>query len=1083
MAGQRRLTLEVLGDASGAAKALRSLESAAARFGSSMQSAGRKISSVGKTMTATVTVPIVAGLAKAVMGAADLQDVISATGAIFGAQAKEIEAWSKTATDTMGMSSREAMKAADAYAIVGKNIGLGGTELAKYSESLVQRAADLKSFYGGTVAQAQEAMMAALRGETDPIEKYGVMLNEATLKQKALELGIIKFTKGALTPQQKAVAASAALWDQTNIAAHNYADTADGASNQWATFTGKVRELSDKIGTALLPQFQEIVKHGSHMVDVFMHLSPEARKIAGAIVAVAAAAGPLAVVIGKVVSAFGLLVNHPVITAVALLAIGAYYAYTHFETFRTVVDKVAGALKNFGEDVYDFGKKVYGAVKTSEGLQTALAAVGGALAVYAVAAGASAIASAVAATATGAWATAMGLLNAVMLANPAVRAAAEIGALVAAIVYAYTHFEKFRRIVDDTWHAINTAFNAGKDAVKAVIDTIVGLRVRFGQDIKRIAQAAFGGLVAVVTAPLEVIKGIIRVAGDVLKGDWGKAWDDLKAIPGRVLGTVVSAIRGQVGAIFSAAKSLWDGLWKAAAETLPKLLGVGIAMKNALFNFFSSAASWLFESGKHIVGGLIEGIGSMAGALANKVKDLALLIPRTVGGWLGIHSPSTVMAGHGEFIVQGLVVGMDAALPGLKTAAKNVADTADGEVSKVKKNAHAHGKAVSDNVAKGIKAGQSNALKAAKALADKIKETLDNAIQGVAGRISAAGGVNSARTGLRTAESALTAVKLRASTIDQRIADAQNRLNAARVEGTEVTAEEQVAIDDALTAFTEAAAAYAMGEITISQLTVAQNRLNKAQADAVAPTGDVASAMQDLIDLQNEKVGLNAELADAEQALADAQLNVAQAQLENYKATESFKAQGPGALALFEEYATKAGLAAGQIRQMVDAMNAIPPKPIGSFGSKSKSWDTGAFNTGGGITSPNIITAVDLVAQKYGLDQAAAMELWATAVDGAFGNQQQAMDALGVHFAKGGVVSGPTFGLMGEYPSAASNPEIIAPQSIMRDTVLSALAESGAGGSVTVNVQGSVITERDLVDRIRRALLEEQKRGRTLVTS
>jgi hypothetical protein len=30
-------------------------------------------------------------------------------------------------------------------------------------------------------------------------------------------------------------------------------------------------------------------------------------------------------------------------------------------------------------------------------------------------------------------------------------------------------------------------------------------------------------------------------------------------------------------------------------------------------------------------------------------------------------------------------------------------------------------------------------------------------------------------------------------------------------------------------------------------------------------------------------------------------------------------------------------------------------------------------------------------------------------------------------FAKGGIVSGPTLGLMGEYPGASSNPEVIAP--------------------------------------------------------
>ncbi len=43
--------------------------------------------------------------------------------------------------------------------------------------------------------------------------------------------------------------------------------------------------------------------------------------------------------------------------------------------------------------------------------------------------------------------------------------------------------------------------------------------------------------------------------------------------------------------------------------------------------------------------------------------------------------------------------------------------------------------------------------------------------------------------------------------------------------------------------------------------------------------------------------------------------------------------------------------------------------------------------------------------------------------------------------ASGGVVTGPTFAQIGEYPGAASNPEIVAPQSVIYDTVVSANGE------------------------------------------
>jgi hypothetical protein len=53
-------------------------------------------------------------------------------------------------------------------------------------------------------------------------------------------------------------------------------------------------------------------------------------------------------------------------------------------------------------------------------------------------------------------------------------------------------------------------------------------------------------------------------------------------------------------------------------------------------------------------------------------------------------------------------------------------------------------------------------------------------------------------------------------------------------------------------------------------------------------------------------------------------------------------------------------------------------------------------------------------------------------------------------FANGGIVSGPTLGLMGEYPGASSNPEVIAPL----DKLKSLIGESG-GGQLEARISGN----------------------------
>ena len=69
-------------------------------------------------------------------------------------------------------------------------------------------------------------------------------------------------------------------------------------------------------------------------------------------------------------------------------------------------------------------------------------------------------------------------------------------------------------------------------------------------------------------------------------------------------------------------------------------------------------------------------------------------------------------------------------------------------------------------------------------------------------------------------------------------------------------------------------------------------------------------------------------------------------------------------------------------------------------------------------------------------------------------------------FAAGGIVSGPTMGLVGEYPGAKSNPEVIAPLNKLQGM----LAENGGGGGGQVNVVGDVrLDGQDLLIAFERA--------------
>jgi FtsZ-binding cell division protein ZapB len=52
-------------------------------------------------------------------------------------------------------------------------------------------------------------------------------------------------------------------------------------------------------------------------------------------------------------------------------------------------------------------------------------------------------------------------------------------------------------------------------------------------------------------------------------------------------------------------------------------------------------------------------------------------------------------------------------------------------------------------------------------------------------------------------------------------------------------------------------------------------------------------------------------------------------------------------------------------------------------------------------------------------------------------------------FANGGIISGPTMGLMGEYPGAANNPEVVAPLDKLKDMI------GGGGGTLEARISGN----------------------------
>ena len=229
------------------------LKSASAKLSEFNRAAG-KYAAAGSVIAGGA---IAAGLGKSVAMASDLSETISKSNVVFGDNASEMQTWAKGAANAFGQSTEQALGAASSIGNMFKAMGMADQESAKMSKTIVELASDLASFNNTPIDDSLVAIGAALRGESEPIRRYGVLLDDATLKAEAFAKGLYD-GKGSLTPATRALAAYEVILKQTLTAQGDFQRTADGLANSQRTLQAQWANNAAVIGQSLLPVVQQM---------------------------------------------------------------------------------------------------------------------------------------------------------------------------------------------------------------------------------------------------------------------------------------------------------------------------------------------------------------------------------------------------------------------------------------------------------------------------------------------------------------------------------------------------------------------------------------------------------------------------------------------------------------------------------------------------------------------------------------------------------------------------------------------------------------------------------------------------------
>lgn len=629
-------------------------------FGSKLQKdVGRETTSAGKAVGASFGKAFAAAggaLAAAGVGsfikdaigqASDLNESTTKIGAIFGKAAKDVQKFASKGAKALGQTKLEVLDAAATFGTFGKAAGLSGKDLAKFSTGFAGLSTDMASFFNSSPEEAVEAIGAALRGEAEPIRRFGVLLDDATLRNEALKLGLIKTTKDALTPQQKVLAAQAAIYKQTRDAQGDFARTSGGLANQQRILSAQWSDMKTKLGAGLLPAATSVV---TALNDRFL---PALEGAGGAV--------------------------KDFFTSGA----GASALATAMDGIRSAASKIGGAFTTASDKFSQLKADVEG--MDAKGLGNLLGT--------AVAEGLNKIGS----MGADLFSSISKLFAGIDWVGLGIEMGRQVPSLLVGLATGILNFDIGGLLagIGDHWFEILMG-----------IVTIAFAPAKFAGVLSKIlTKIPFIGrfLAAAVTWLNTLGSKMLKFGGDLVRS-FARGFGKIGIPGGKFIGNVLKALRGLPGKVFEFYKTLYTriGVWaldafeaagRAARTATGKLISFVKTIPGKILRGFGKAGSLLVDVGKNIVTGLRDGIAGAWHFVTDKIEALINKIPKKVRELLGIHSPSRVMKAIGEFTVIGLADGIKKAttaqlqsaldavkekLQGARDAAKGVRDSVAG---------------------------------------------------------------------------------------------------------------------------------------------------------------------------------------------------------------------------------------------------------------------------------------------------------------------------------------------------------------------------------------------------------------------
>lgn len=544
-----------------------------------------------------------------------------------GATAKSIKGGTAELNTALGILANNGIKGAE-----------GGTHLRNIILSLqnpTDKAAAQMEALGISVYDSEGNM----RSMNDILGDLNKSMDGMTSAEKSNIIGTI-FNKTDLSSVNALLANTGSTWDslqksitESGGAAQQMADTQlDNLQGQITILKSALEGLAISFGELLMPAIKQIVGWVQKFVDWLNGLSEGTKKTIVTIALLAAALGPVLIVIGKVISAVGTIMTvvpkiagvintvkgafaalnttmlaNPIVLIIASIAalVAAFiYLWNNCDGFRQfwidlwenvkqVAITVWNVIKEFFSQVWEAIKTIFSTV--FEVIKTLVTTY---FNLYKTII--ETVFNVIKTVITTIWEAIKGVFTTVFYRKTLVTTYFNIYKTIIQTVLTVIQI-----VITTVWNTIKTVITTVLNAIKTIFSTVWNA-------IKTIISAVVSGIKGLITGNFTAVKNSITTIMNTIKRTISTIWNTIKS----TISTVLGAIKGAVTSVF-------NGIVNAVKGAMGNVLNAVKTSFSNVKNHITGLASQAFTWGKDLIMGIVNGIRSCIGAVGDAVSSVA----------------------------------------------------------------------------------------------------------------------------------------------------------------------------------------------------------------------------------------------------------------------------------------------------------------------------------------------------------------------------------------------------------------------------------------------------------------------------